>query len=198
MGQKSDISSWDSLSLAGKLLVATTKISDDCFHQAVVYLCVHNHEGAMGLIVNHRVNIESEDILKQLDIAATKDNIVLPVHFGGPVEHMRGFVLYGQKSNVQDVSEAPLLQLDDIALSASTTILEDIASGKGPHERMLLLGYAGWNPLQLEEEIADGHWLVADANRELIFGTDNRHKWEHAADTLGVDIRRLHPTVGHA
>ncbi len=182
-------------SLAGRLVIATPAIQESCFTRSVIYMCSHDEAGAMGVIVNYPVgNIHLKEVLAQLDISAKIELQDLPVHFGGPVESNRGFVIH----TADFVSEGCLIQKDGIAVTASVSILHELAQGKGPSQGMLVLGYAGWAPGQLEAEIETGSWIVASANKKLVFDADNDTKWNVAVSTLGIDVGHFSSTVGHA
>jgi len=181
--------------LTGQLLIAMPGMSDPRFIKTVVYICAHNADGAMGLVVN-RANqtLGFPDLLKQLEIFTVGDETPIEVLFGGPVESERGFVLHSPDY----VQDATLVVDDHIALTATTDMLKVIAGGGGPHNRILALGYAGWGPGQLDSEIMSNGWLNVDADDELVFGHDLEHKWEHAIQKIGIDPRMLSGESGHA
>lgn len=180
--------------LEGKLLIATPQVSGSCFDGSVIYLCAHNEQGAMGVIINHRVDsIHFSELLEQLKITPSEVEVHLPIHFGGPVDPSRGFILHSPDSISPDS-----LKPGEICLSSSIDMLRDIAAGRGPRQSLLALGYAGWGEGQLEAEIEAGSWIVAEATPELVFGADNDSKREEAAMSLGFDISRLSSQVGHA
>lgn len=182
-------------SLAGHLLVATPTIQGSCFARSVVYLCAHNEAGAMGIIVNYSVDgIRLGDILTQLDIHKDAEARDLPVHFGGPVESNRGFVVH----DADYPTEECLIARDGIAVSANVSILQELARGKGPARGMLVLGYAGWAPGQLESEIETGSWIVAPATKQIMFDTASDLKWNVAIASMGIDLGHLSTDVGHA
>ncbi len=172
-----------------QLLIATPSINGSCFDRSVIYLCAHNHEGAMGVIVNHTIsNMRYGEVFDQLNIVSlppVRENLV---YFGGPVDPYRGFILH----TVEGDTENP------IGLSADISILHDIATGKGPGSSLFILGYAGWAAGQLESEIKAGSWLTAHASPDLIFHKDNATKWSLAAQTLGIDMLKMSGDVGHA
>lgn len=181
-------------SLAGQLLIATPVVQGTCFDHSVIYLCAHNAEGAMGIIVNYPVNnIHLDDILQQLHIAGDAPRS-LPVHFGGPVEANRGFVVHSADYTCGE----SMVAKDGIAVTASLSILQALAAGKGPEQGMLVLGYAGWGPGQLENEIETGSWIVVPASPELLFNTENQVKWNTALSKLGIDMGHYSSQVGHA
>lgn len=184
------------LNLSGKLLIAMPGMGDQRFGHSVVLLCSHSEEGAMGLIVNKpSADVTFADLLKQLEIGTPDSGADLPVHFGGPVEGARGFVLHSRdyQSNLRTLEVG-----EEFGLTATLDILEDIAAGKGPSRVLMALGYSGWGPMQLESEIAANGWLTADADADLVFGSDNSGKWTAALKSLGVDPTGLSASAGHA
>lgn len=149
----------------------------------------------MGLVVNRLIDSLSFDsLIEQLGLDAGEGPIDLPVHFGGPVESSRGFVLH----SADYVQESTLVIEDDIALTATVDVLKAIARGDGPRQRVLALGYAGWGAGQLDAEIQANGWLMVPADHELVFGGDNEHKWHRAIAKIGVDLSLLSTEAGHA
>lgn len=184
-----------SIYLTGQLLIAMPGMADPRFAKTVVYICAHNADGAMGLVVNRAIDsLSFPDLLEQLGIDAGGGATPIEVLFGGPVESARGFVLHSPDY----VQEATLVVDDNIALTATTDILKAIAGGGGPHNRILALGYAGWGPGQLDSEIMSNGWLHVDADDDLVFGHDLERKWEQAIQKIGVDPRMLSGQAGHA
>lgn len=182
--------------LSGQLLVATPLVTSPGFSKSVVFLCAHDAGGAMGIIINHIIeNISYKELFEQLAIEGGQDAPRLPVHYGGPVEINRGFVIYHFNDSPHPDT---LITVNNIAISSSIHVLRDIAAGRGPSERILALGYAGWAPGQLETEIESNSWLSVPATRELIFDTENDAKWSRAAQSQGIDIRKLTSDAGHA
>jgi putative transcriptional regulator len=181
--------------LAGHLLIATPVVQDTCFARAVIYMCAHNDEGAMGVIINYPVeNIDIKDILEQLDIESKITPRILPIHFGGPVEANRGFVVH----SAEYAAGESIIDKNGVVVTANIDILQELAQGKGPEQGMLVLGYAGWSPGQLESEIEGGSWIVVPASKKLVFDTDNEIKWNVAISTLGIDMGHYSTVVGHA
>ena len=181
--------------LQGQLLIATPMLSSGCFARSVVYMCSHTSDGAMGIIVNQTIaRINIADIFSQLEIDVAPSVEALPVHFGGPVEASRGFVLHTPEYKVRDT----VLIDDAVALTANVDILKDVACGKGPQRSLLALGYAGWGAGQLEAEIESNSWISAPAGLDLIFGGENKRKWERAAQSLGVNMLHFSSNAGHA
>lgn len=179
---------------SGHLLIATPAL-EGCFDRSVIYLCEHNAQGAMGIVVNHPVaNIRLSEILKALNINAGRDIGDLPVYFGGPVEAHRGFVLHSNDKLTEDSVVGP----DGITLSSNIGLLRAVAEGAGPKQGFLALGYAGWGAGQLEAELEAGSWITVPASRELVFHTDDDLKWSLAGASQGIDMSRVSSVVGHA
>jgi len=186
----------DTLDLTGKLLIAMPGMSDPRFAGAVIFIAAHSAEGAMGLIVNKPAEgVALTDVLEQLSDHVAPDHSALGVHRGGPVEMERGFVLHSDEYR----SALQTLEIEGgFALTATLDILEDIANGKGPERALLMLGYAGWGPDQLENELSMNGWLTGDADMELIFDLEDAAKWAAAVSSLGVDPLGLSATAGRA
>lgn len=182
--------------LKNRLLIATPMVDSPAFSRSVVLMFSHDAQGAMGIIINHIIeNISYQDLFAQLSIDGTAVCTDLPVHYGGPLEINRGFVIY----HVEDTPHPDtMLTIENTAVSSSLNMLRDIAQGKGPRDRMLALGYAGWGPGQLEAELKTNAWISVPATRELIFEPDNNAKWKNSAEAYGIDINRLTSNVGHA
>jgi len=189
--------------LDGKLLIAMPGIGDNRFDRSVVYLCAHSDEGAMGIVVNKIADdISFDDLLSKLDILPDEPGIELPkkdldipVHFGGPVESGRGFVLHTADYFV-DESTLPIDE--QVGLTATLNILRAIVTGQGPRRALLALGYAGWGPGQLEREIQANGWLHCDADETLLFETDLDTKYDSALAKIGIDPAMLSSEAGHA
>ena len=181
-------------SLTGKLLIAMPTMDDPWFERSVVYLCAHSEEWAMGLMLNRLVDsLSFPDLLNQLGIEPATERPI-QVHFGGPVETGRGFVLHSTEY-LQDSS----LQIDEmVALTATVDILRDIAQDRGPRHHLLALGYAGWGPGQLDHEIQSNGWLIVDPDEALLFNPDLDRKWQMAVDKIGLDVSKLSGSAGHA
>lgn len=189
--------------LDGQMLIAMPAMSDERFARTVIYVCAHSTEGAMGIVVNQPAqNIKFPDLLVQLEVIPASERIQLPgeaeavkVLKGGPVETGRGFVLHSADFFIENST----LPIDDgICLTATLDILKAIARGNGPHNAVLALGYAGWAPGQLEEEIQQNGWLHCAADSDLIFGADIEHKYERALRKIGIDLGMLSNEAGHA
>lgn len=191
MAEENDTSGY----LTGHVLVAMPQMEDPRFSRSVVYVCAHTADGAMGLVVNKLVDsVTFPDLLEQLNLDAESGGEGVGVHFGGPVETGRGFVLHSS-DYLQDAS---LVIEDDVALTATVDVLKAIADGSGPKSSLLALGYAGWAPGQLDEEIQANGWLSVEADSELIFGSQVDTKWERAMAKMGIDFSKLSGAAGHA
>lgn len=186
----------DPADLTGKLLIAMPGMGDPRFEHAVIYLCAHSGDGAMGLIVNKpALDLSFSGLLTQLGIPVTPRESEIKVHFGGPVEHGRGFVLH----SADYASDGSTLQVDTrFAMTATVDVLKAIAEGSGPERALLALGYAGWGPGQLEAEIAQNGWLTADAEGDIVFAEDDAGKWQAALKSIGVDALMLSAAAGRA
>lgn len=193
----------DSKYLDGQLLVAMPGMSDPRFARAVIYMCAHSEDGAMGLVLNHpAATMNFPDLLVQLEIIGAEQAIRLPrsagavpVLMGGPVETGRGFVLHSDDYHV----EHSTLEIDSgVSLTATLDILRAIAHGDGPARALLALGYAGWSPGQLEEELQANGWLVCPADSALVFDASPESKYDRALRSIGVDPAMLVSDAGHA
>ena len=190
----SDISQ-DRSYVTGQLLIAMPGMRDERFAKSVIYMCAHSEEGAMGLVLNRRLDsLTFAELISQLELDEKHLSRDVPVHFGGPVESGRGFVLH--TSDYQQ--DATLEVVNGVALTATVEILKAIAQGKGPQKSLLALGYAGWGPGQLDMEIRASGWLQVPSDSEIIFDIEPDTKWERAIQRLGIDPRMLSEDVGHA
>lgn len=182
--------------LDGRMLIAMPGMLDTRFERSVVFMCAHSDDGAMGLIINKPASdLKFADLLEQLEIPRGDKTREIRVHMGGPVEHGRGFVLH---SGDYEASGSTLEVSDDWAMTATLDILQDLANGSGPNQALLALGYAGWGPGQLEDELQRNGWLICEADAALVFAEDDGAKWEQALGLLGVDARTLSASGGSA
>ncbi len=188
-------------SLKGKLLISMPGMTDTTFHESLVYLCAHGPEGAMGLIINKPMaGLNFMELADRLDMSKTKQEVMqklaqTPILMGGPVEQHRGFVLHSDDYVQQDGS---LAVVPGFNLTATLDILQDMARGKGPRQCVMALGYSGWSPGQLENEMLHNGWLHCDADADLVFLPDWPSKHRRALGKLGVDPRMLSATAGHS
>lgn len=189
------MSDHDENTLRGRLLIASPSIGDPRFDRTVIFMCAHSPDkGAMGIVVNKPVDgIDFKDLFDQLEIEDVAIDS-LPIHYGGPVETSRGFVLHSAEYRESDGAAVT----DDVALTATLDILRDIAAGGGPDKRLLALGYSGWAPGQLEDEIKANGWLVADADDAILFDPEMDKKWSRALAKIGVDASFLSGQSGSA
>lgn len=194
-------------SLEGQLIIAMPRMTDRRFQRSVIFMCAHTDQGAMGLIVNQPAeHIDFPDLLERLGLTEeifTGRGVVdmpetvvdIPVHVGGPVDTGRGFVLHSADYQAAD---STMRIRDGICLTATLDILRAMATGKGPRRSLLALGYAGWSPGQLENEIQANAWLHCPADTDLIFGDDNDAKYARAMAKIGIDPSHLVADAGHA
>lgn len=181
--------------LDGQILIAMPGMQDPRFSRALVYMCAHSSEGAMGLIVNKCADdLVWTDLFEKLDIAVKSDLGPRPVRYGGPVETGRGFVLHTPDYHS---GEATLSVDEATSMTTTVDILQALASGDGPGRAIVTLGYSGWGAGQLESELKMNGWLCCDADADLLFGDDNDAKWDRALAKIGVDPRLL-GAGGHA
>jgi len=182
-------------SFVGQVLLAMPAMSDPRFERSVIYVCAHNAEGAMGIVINKTLDsIDFHELLDELDIPTDEKSQNIAVHFGGPVENQRGFVLHSS-----DYQHSETLFVDEkVGLTATVKVLRDLASGDGPAQSILALGYAGWGPGQLESEFQENAWLSVPASDALLFEIANDDKWERAFNSIGVDLSVLSGSSGRA
>lgn len=184
------------IDLTGQMLIAMPGMGDPRFDKSVIFVCAHSPDGAMGLIVNKPTeDLRLHDLMNQLEIGDGNSTCDRGVHFGGPVEPGRGFVLhsgdYTSEISTLNVSE-------EFGMTATLDVLEELAAGSGPKRAIMALGYAGWGPGQLESEILSNGWLTCDASLSLVFDEADTSKWSAALKTLGVDPLSLSAAAGHA
>jgi len=181
--------------LTGQFLIAMPAMTDPRFTKSVIYICVHNEEGAMGLVVNKTIeSLAFSELLKQLDIGNNGIIDDRPIYHGGPLDTGRGFILHSldyQQSSTISITEG-------LGLTSTIDVLSDIAEDRGPAQSLLALGYAGWGPNQLDDEIQQNAWLQSSADRELIFNLQDDKKWECAISSIGIDLSLLSGETGHA
>ncbi|MES2916346.1 MAG: YqgE/AlgH family protein [Pseudomonadota bacterium] len=185
------------MDLSGQILIAMPGLADPRFERSVVLVCAHSPEGAMGLIVNKPLEeLSFSGLLEQLNIPRAPMGRDIRVHFGGPVERGRGFVLHS--ADWRPLGEGTMKVPGGLEMTATINILEALASGGGPGKALLALGYSGWGPGQLEAEIARNDWLTCDAPEGLVFGQDDRVKWSAALRGMGIDPLTLSAAAGRA
>lgn len=185
--------------LTGKLLLAMPSIGDARFHRSVIFMTAHDEHGAMGMIVNYPLpELEFKQLLDQLglvsDIKINLEELNMPVLSGGPVEGSRGFLLHSNDFEQDDTVQIG----DDYGVTGTTDALKEVVQGKGPDNALFILGYAGWQPGQLESELQQNSWLVTDPDPSLIFHGKPEEKWELAIGKLGFDPGMLSGEIGRA
>ena len=182
-------------SLINQLLIAMPGMLDPNYSTTVTLICEHNGEGALGIVINRPTTLRLGGLFEQLCVDDPDPQAALsPVLSGGPVGTERGFVLHGPEQSYENT----LAVSDDIRLTLSRDIIDAMASGKGPAQSLIALGYAGWEAGQLEEEMLANSWLSVPATPEIVFDTPFADRWDSAARTLGIDIACMSPDAGHA
>lgn len=183
------------LDLTGHFLIAMPNMVDPHFAKTVTYICEHNERGALGVVVNRPIDLTLGSMFDQIGIDLQEREVAgMWVHFGGPVQTDRGFVLHqpvGEWSSTLAVNE-------HIGLTTSKDILEAVARGEGPRQILVTLGYAGWEPGQLEHELAQNAWLTVAASPQVIFELPAEQRLAAAMEMLGIDFASLSDDVGHA
>ncbi len=170
-------------------------LQDPNFFHGVTYICEHNENGAMGIMINRPLEIKLGEILAQLELENEDGQLASqPVYLGGPVQNERGFVIHKPAGDW----ESSLRVTDDISVTSSRDILAAIADGQGPQQSLIALGYAGWGPGQLEQEMADNAWISVPADESVLFTVPALQRWETAAALGGVDLSRMSDDIGHA
>ena len=184
----------DSL-LINQLLIAMPGMADPNFSTTVTLICEHNDDGALGIIINRPLKLKLSGLFEQLSVDdADPEAASNPVMAGGPVGTERGFVLHGKDQSFENT----LTVSDDIQLTLSRDVIDAMAIGDGPEKSLVAIGYAGWEPGQLEEEMLANSWLSVAATPELVFDTPFAERWDSAARLLGIDIAQISPDAGHA
>ena len=188
----------DRMNLTNQFLIAMPGMGDDTFSGAVVYLCEHTENGALGLVINKPIDIRLKNLFQKvelsLDIAALAEQ---PVYFGGPVQTERGFVLHEKQSD-QPPYSSTLSIPGGLEMTTSKDVLEALSNGGGPRRLLGTLGYSGWAAGQLEDELGRNGWLTVDAVPEIIFDTPVAERYDRAVSLLGFDPRMLSQEAGHA
>ena len=184
------------MQLANHFLIAMPDMADPNFAETLTLICEHNEDGALGFVVNRPTDIPVSELFEQQNIRFDPDFKAAskPLHFGGPVHIEQGFVLHSGESNW----ETTLAVSPDFKVTASRDIISAVAEGKGPDKAIFLLGYAGWGPGQLEEEISANAWLTTEADPGIVFDIPSEKRWEAAAAKLGIDLNLINTDAGHA
>ena len=182
-------------SLKNHLLIAMPSMADPHFAQTVTYICQHDENGAMGIVINRLLDVTLGDVLEHLNIAPeTPDIRTQPIHYGGPVALERGFVLHTPQGPWDSTLNLP----DQLGLTTSRDILQAIGHGAGPSKRLIALGFAGWGAGQLEQEMLDNTWLSTPATQAILFDLPEDQRWHAAARQIGIDLNLLSTHAGHA
>ncbi len=185
----------DSMNLTNHFLIAMPGLNDPNFYHTVTYICSHNEEGAMGIVINKPLDLVLGEVLKQMDIKFGNDIAIdTPIYDGGPVQSDRGFILHKYDKDW----DSSLKVNDQIGIATSLDVLDAIANGEGPENSFIARGYAGWSAGQLEKEMQYNIWLSGPAEPHIIFDTPVKQRWNSAASLLGINIDKLSPDVGHA
>lgn len=181
--------------LTGKLLIAMPYLPDPRFNQSVIYICGHDDTGAMGLIINKPLlTVTFKELVEQMDISVMSETPNFPVHYGGPIEIGRGFVLH----TTDYLTETSVIINEEFALTATLEILRAMSTQRGPIQGLLALGYVGWSEMQVEKEIQENGWIVIDANPDLVFKQDFEDMWRFAMSSIGVNPDIISLDIGHA
>lgn len=182
-------------SLSNQFLIAMPTLHDPNFFHSVTYICEHTEDGAMGIVINHPMNLHLGDVLEQMKIPIDNPAAATQILFlGGPVQPERGFVIHYPIGNW----DSSLRINDDIAITTSRDVLAAIAQGRGPEKMLVALGYAGWGPGQLEKEIAENAWLYCPVDQAILFEQPTEKRWKAAASSIGINLDLLPKDVGHA
>jgi putative transcriptional regulator len=182
-------------SLTNQLLIAMPGMADPNFSSTVTLICEHSDEGALGIVINRPLQLQLGGLLEQLEVTETDPTIASnPVLLGGPVGPEKGFVLHGSNYSFENSLQVS----SDIHLTFSRDVLDSIAAGTGPDKSLVVLGYAGWQPGQLEDEMLANSWINVPATPDIVFDMPFADRWSAAAETLGIDISRIAPDAGHA
>ncbi len=183
--------------LANQFLISMPQLEDDSFYKTVTLICQHDQNGALGIVVNRLTDHTLGDIYQQLKITPTAPGISeMPVFEGGPVHQEFGMVVHNHENG--RIWQSTLKVSESLALTSSRDILEDIACGRGPERCLMSLGYAGWGPSQLENEMLRNAWISVPVEESLLFDTGVDDKWQRAANLIGVDLNLLTTQAGHA
>ncbi|MCH2542688.1 MAG: YqgE/AlgH family protein [Alphaproteobacteria bacterium] len=183
------------MNLTGQIIVSMPSLEDERFYKTVIYICAHSSEGSMGIIINKKIDYDLyPDLLQQLGIDKPLNNKKLFIRYGGPVESGRGFVLHSD-----DMMRKETLNIDKgVALTSTAEFFDDLSKGKGPKNCILALGYAGWQPGQLEHEIMRNSWMSLSVDNSFLFDDEVSRKWSQAYKLMGIDPNSLSFESGQA
>jgi len=181
--------------LTGQMIMATPQMTDKRFERALIYICGHDAQGAMGLILNKYIeDLTLKSLLQQLGLPTDKLPHDSPIHFGGPMDNGRGFVLHTDDY----IHPATVHLFENLAMTATLDVLQSIANKEGPEQCLVAMGYAGWGAGQLESELSENVWMEMDPDFDLIFNTPVERKWDLGMTKMGLDVAILDPHVGQA
>jgi putative transcriptional regulator len=184
-----------SIDLTNHFLIAMPNMADPYFAKSLTYVCEHNDQGALGVVVNRPIDMSLQSLFERLSLEMRDSEFAdAPIYFGGPVQTDRGFVLHAPPGNWQST----LRVREVIGLTTSKDILEAVGRGQGPERLLVTLGYAGWSPGQLEHEISQNAWLTVEASDGILFETPAEERLPAAMELLGLDFARLQDEAGHA
>jgi putative transcriptional regulator len=190
----------DRINLTNQFLIAMPGMADGTFAGAVVYLCEHTDQGALGLVINRPIDITLKDLFEKVELNLDREPLASqPVYFGGPVQTERGFVLHERLgADGGHYNSSLAIPAGDLEMTTSKDVLEALANGAGPKRLLVTLGYSGWSAGQLEEELGRNGWLTVNANHEILFDTPADQRYDRALALLGIDPRMLSQEAGHA
>lgn len=189
----------DPINLTNQFLIAMPGLGSDAFSGAVVYLCEHNENGALGLVINKPIDITLRKLFEKVEIDLEREDLATePVFFGGPVQTERGFVLHEPPSEGGAAYNSTLEVPGGLSMTTSKDVLEALAQGQGPRRVLVTLGYSGWGAGQLEDELGRNSWITVQAEPAIIFDTPVEKRYDRALGLLGIDPRMLSQEAGHA
>lgn len=181
--------------LANHFLIAMPTLTDPYFNRAVAYICEHNENGAIGIVINHPLDLHLAEVFRQMDIKLQNDMTAsLPVLCGGPVHPERGFVIHSPGGNWRSSLEMN----SEICVTTSRDILQAIAQDQGPTDAIITLGYANWTAGQLEQEIVNNYWITCPVDLNILFKLPYAERWNAAIELIGIDLTKLISNIGHA
>ena len=183
-----------SVNLTNHFLIAMPNMVDPYFSKTLTFICEHNEQGALGVVINRPIDMTLQSLLEQINIPLDDKIEPRPVHFGGPVQIDRGFVLHKPIGSWQSTLSVG----NEVGLTTSKDILQAVGRGEGPEQILVTLGYAGWAPGQLEHELSQNGWLTVQATSEIIFDLPAEERLSAAMELLGIDFAKLSDDVGHA
>lgn len=187
------------IDLTNQFLIAMPGMAGETFARSVVYLCEHNENGALGLVINKPIDIKLKNLFEKIELVLEREELAeQPVYFGGPVQTERGFVLHDKLGEDRAPYNSTLSVPGGLAMTTSKDVLEALADGTGPRRVLVTLGYSGWQAGQLEDELGRNGWLTVDADPKVIFDTPIEQRYDTALALLGIDPRMLSQEAGHA